>query len=239
MKKVLRIFIFLIPIGFVFAFLLYSGLNQGIIWFVYPSEKEYPIRGIDVSNHQGNIDWSKIPKDQFRFVYIKATEGGDFKDKSFDINWKEANANGFRVGAYHFFTLCRSGKDQAQNFVSNVPKLRSALPPVADLEFVGNCKERPPIADVKKEIKEFLDILETYYGQKPILYLTYEFIDLYLSESFFEYPIWIRDIFKHPSLSSDRNWIIWQYNSRGRVKGIDGPVDLNVFKGTDKDLEKL
>lgn len=232
-------FLILILTFLLLPFALYTALDKGIIWFVYPSESKYPIRGIDVSNHQGNIDWKKIAENRISFAYIKATEGGDWKDKTFSRNWKEANELGIRVGAYHFFTLCRSGKEQAANFISYVPKDPKALPPVADLEFVGNCKERPPLQDVKKEIQEFLITLENYYGKKPILYLTYEFIDKYLEGDFLEYPVWIRDIFGHPSSSLDRNWIIWQYHSRARLKGIEGPVDLNVWRGNEESLHKL
>ncbi|TGL60998.1 glycoside hydrolase family 25 protein [Leptospira sarikeiensis] len=218
---------------------LYFAFDKGILWFVYPSETEYPVRGIDVSNHQGEIDWKKISESKIVFIYIKATEGGDWKDKSFSKNWEEANRVGLRVGAYHFFTLCRPGKEQAENFISTVPKDPESLPPVADLEFVGNCKERPPMQDIKKEIGDFLIILEKHYGKKPILYLTYEFIDSYLKDSFLEYPVWIRDIFGHPSSSFERNWIIWQYHSRARIKGIEGPVDLNVWRGNYESLKNL
>ncbi|MEI1277323.1 GH25 family lysozyme [Leptospira venezuelensis] len=221
------------------VFAVYTAFDKGIIWFAYPSQSKYPIRGIDVSNHQGNIDWKKVSENKISFAYIKATEGGDWKDKAFPRNWKEANELGIRVGAYHFFTLCRSGKEQAANFISYVPKDPKALPPVADLEFVGNCKERPPLQDVKKEIQEFLIALENYYGKRPLLYLTYEFIDQYLDTDFLEYPVWIRDIFGHPASSFERKWFIWQYHSRARISGIDGPVDLNVWNGDEESLYKL
>ncbi|TGM16029.1 lysozyme [Leptospira selangorensis] len=238
MKLVQKI-IFLLSTLIVAASGLYFAFDKGIIWFVYPSESKYPIRGIDVSNHQGNIDWKKIPKNKIQFAYIKATEGGDWKDKAFSRNWEQANQLGIRVGAYHFFTLCRSGKEQAANFISYVPIDQNALPPVADLEFVGNCKERPPLQDVKKEIQDFLSTLENHYGKKPILYLTYEFIDLYLKDDFIEYPVWIRDIFGHPSSTFKRNWIIWQYHSRARLEGIEGPVDLNILRRDDLFLKEL
>lgn len=238
MKIFLKIFPILLLL-LLSSLCLYLALDKGILWFVYPSQSEYPIRGIDISNHQGEIDWKKVPKNKIQFVYIKATEGGDWKDKAFLRNWEQANQLGIRVGAYHFFTLCRSGKEQASNFISLVPKDPESLPPVADLEFVGNCKERPPIQDIKKEIQDFLTALENHYGKRPILYLTYEFIDLYLKDDFLEYSVWIRDIFGHPSSSFKRNWIIWQYHSRARLDGIEGPVDLNVLKGDDLFLKEL
>ena len=73
-----------------------------------PDRNVYPLRGIDVSNHQGQIDWPRVAKDDVAFAIIKATEGGDFVDKSFARNIEAARAAGLTVGAYHFFTFCRA-----------------------------------------------------------------------------------------------------------------------------------
>ncbi|TGK07409.1 lysozyme [Leptospira semungkisensis] len=221
------------------AFSLYRALDLGLVWFVYPSEDKYPIRGIDVSNHQGKIDWDLLPKKDISFVYIKSTEGGDFKDKSFLVNWNAARKEGFKVGAYHFFTLCKTGSEQAENFIQTVPKLADSLPPVVDLEFVGNCKDRPKIENVQNEISIFLERVDAYYNAKTILYLTNEFIEEYLEDNFFHHPVWIRNIFIHPNTFSSIEWIIWQYKSRARIKGINGPVDLNVLNGNLDDLTRF
>ncbi|XDD52120.1 GH25 family lysozyme [Leptospira sp. WS92.C1] len=220
-----------IVFGSILLFGIFKSFDSGRILFVYPSKEKYPIRGIDVSNHQGKIDWTQIPKSEISFVYIKASEGGDFKDKSFRYNWEEAKKAGLKVGAYHFFTLCRNGNEQADNFIATVPKETNSLPPVLDLEFTGNCKDRPKIENVQKEIQEYLYKVDSHYGTKTILYLTFEFIHQYIGTGFQEYPIWIRDIFKHPNTFSDIRWILWQYSSRGRVDGIQVPVDLNVLNG--------
>ncbi|MGQ2816949.1 glycoside hydrolase family 25 protein [Leptospira interrogans] len=231
MKRKFLFFLLVIISFFLLGIGSYNALNSGKIWFVYPSTSQYPIRGIDVSNHQGKIDWTLVPKSEISFVYIKATEGRDFKDKSFHLNWKKAKANGFFVGAYHFFTLCKSGKEQAENFISTVPKEIDSLPPVVDLEFLGNCKERSSMKDVSNEIQEFLNRVDSHYGKKTILYLTYEFIDRYIGPNFQDHPIWIRDLFKHPNTFSNQRWILWQYKSRGNLPGISGPVDMNVLNG--------
>ncbi|MBM9578145.1 glycoside hydrolase family 25 protein [Leptospira sp. 201903070] len=214
----------------------YKALDSGRIWFVYPSEQKYPIRGIDVSHHQGKIDWNLVPKSEVSFVYLKATEGAEFQDPFFRTNWKEARGAGFPVGAYHFFTLCKTGIEQAENFMKRVPKEPNSLPPVIDLEFTGNCKERSKLQNVQNEIRDFLDRVDFYYGKKTILYLTFEFIDQYLGEEFFGHPIWIRDIYKHPNTFSDIRWSLWQYKNRGRISGVEGYVDLNVWNGS---LEEL
>ncbi|TGK96254.1 lysozyme [Leptospira brenneri] len=220
------------------AFALYKALNQGYIWFVYPSKEKYPIRGIDVSNHQGKINWSLVPKKEISFVYIKATEGGNFKDKSFLQNWNQAKKEGFKVGAYHFFTLCKPGIEQAENFIQTVPKEKESLPPVVDLEFVGNCKDRPNVENVQNEISIFLNIVDSHYKTKSVLYLTNEFIEKYLENQFFNHPIWIRNIFMHPNTFSSLEWVIWQYQSTARVPGIIGPVDMNVINGNIDNLTK-
>ncbi|TGL87780.1 lysozyme [Leptospira congkakensis] len=227
MKKVSILILFLILLTFAF----YKALDFGLIWFVYPSKDKYPIKGIDVSNHQGKINWSLVPKNEISFVYIKATEGGDFKDKAFVYNWTAAKKEGFKVGAYHFFTLCKTGIEQAENFIKTVPKEPDSLPPVVDLEFEGNCKERPNIENVQLEIQNFLDKIDSHYEHETILYLTKEFINKYLGDNLFNHPIWIRNIFMHPNTFSSIEWTIWQYKSTERIIGIDGPVDVNVLKG--------
>jgi lysozyme len=85
--------------------------------------------GVDVSNHQGDIDWPTLASSNVAFAYIKATEGGDFRDKRFQLNWEGAKRAGLARGAYRFFTQCRSGAEQAKAFIAAVPRDEGALPP--------------------------------------------------------------------------------------------------------------
>ena len=105
----------------------------------YAASQDYTVKGFDVSHHQKDIDWKKISPKSYKFVYLKATEGGDFKDRKFQDNWLQAREQGFYVGAYHFYRLCREGEIQAQNFIETVPNKLDALPPVIDLEYDSNC----------------------------------------------------------------------------------------------------
>jgi len=77
--------------------------------FVYPSWKQYPVRGVDVSHHNGRVDWPRIRAAGYVFAYLKATEGATFRDRTFLRNRTEATRAGLVTGAYHFFTLCRAG----------------------------------------------------------------------------------------------------------------------------------
>ena len=133
---------------------------NGYLRFNYPKKSQYPIRGIDVSHHQGKIDWNKIKEEKFYFVYIKATEGGTYKDPEFARNWNEVSKVGLLKGAYHFFTFCKPGIEQARNFIDTVPVDPDSLPPVIDFEFIGNCKERPAKALVLKELFVFIREIE-------------------------------------------------------------------------------
>ena len=202
---------------------------NGYLRFNYPKNSQYPIRGIDVSHHQGKIAWDKIKKNNFQFAFIKATEGGDYKDPEFRRNWNESSNVGLLKGAYHFFTFCKSGIEQAHNFINTVPVEPNSLPPVIDFEFVGNCEKRPEKSLLLKELFIFIKEIEEAYGKSPIIYLTYGSYDMYLKGEIDNYDIWIRDIFFTPNMPDGKAWSFWQYADHGRIEGVNGPVDLNVF----------
>jgi len=211
------------------------GYFAGVWRFNHPSRAEFPIQGIDASHHQGEIDWRAVAKDGQRFAYLKATEGGDFKDPSFPRNWKEAKAAGLAVGAYHFFTFCKPGRLQARNFVAAVPADPGALPPVIDFEFVGNCGERPPKEAVLKELSDFTAVVTAAYGKPPVLYVTRASYARYLAGRTAGYPLWMRDVFRRPG----RGWTFWQYADNARVSGVAGPVDRNAFHGGEAEFRAL
>lgn len=193
------------------------------------------MRGIDVSHHQGDIDWQRVAADDVAFAIIKATEGGDHIDDAFATNLSEARAAGLVVGAYHFFTFCRPGADQAKNFLAVVPRGEPMLPPVVDIEFGGNCPRRLTPEELRAELDAFLAPIEAQLGKQAIIYLIGEAVDRYETVM----PArerWVRSLVRHPG---DEKWIYWQYHNRGRVDGIDGAVDLNVLQGGPSKLVEL
>jgi lysozyme len=187
------------------------------------------LQGVDVSHHQGAIDWRTLASDNVAFAYIKATEGADHVDTRFEYNWREAAAAGLYRGAYHFFTLCQPGARQATNFIATVPREAGALPPAVDLEHMGPCRQGPTMTDVVGEARAFMDRLEAHYGVRPIVYTTREFHDFYLRELTGE-RFWIRSLGMRPRFR-ERDWIIWQHHNRGHRRGVNGPIDLNAFRG--------
>jgi len=231
----LLMIVFMAAMAALAAFLLYNGY----IRFNYPSFTQYPIQGIDVSNHQKVIDWQTLDKKYVQFAFIKATEGGDFKDKSFLRNWENAKKQGIIVGAYHFFTFCKSPEEQAQNFIQSVPNEEGMLPPAIDLEYSGNCKLTKTKEALLCDIESFISIIEKHYQRRMVIYVTEDFYGDVLAGKLTENYFWVRDIYTQPKTVDNRAWLFWQHSNRGRLTGIDGFVDLNVFRGTEADFENL
>ncbi|MEQ1718317.1 MAG: GH25 family lysozyme [Hyphomicrobium sp.] len=196
----------------------------------------YAVSGIDVSHHQGRIDWPRVAKSGVAFAYIKETEGGDFLDDRFTENWRGAAAAGIPRGAYHFFRQCRPGDVQAQNFIARVPKVSGALPPVVDVEDMDPCPVTNATLDPVAEITVFLDTLERHYGCRPLIYTTLQYHTAYLANLLRGERYWLRSIHVPPFYGSS-GWVLWQYHHRGRRAGIAGDVDLNAFRGTKEDFE--
>lgn len=213
--------------------------NQGYIRVNYPSFDEYPVQGIDISHHQQKIEWNKLDKNAVQFIFIKATEGGNHKDSLFQTNWREARHHKIPAGAYHFFTFCKDGDEQARNYIHYVPKDSIDLPPIIDLEYGGNCQQANRKEDLLAEITKYLGIIENHYQRKVIIYTTNEFYRNYLKNQFLDNPIWIRNILTEPQLPDGRKWTFWQFTNQGRIDGINTFVDLNVFAGHHEDFQKL
>jgi lysozyme len=215
------------------AALLVGGMLAAVLAYRYEFQLAplwYNVIGVDVSNHQGDIDWPALAGSNVAFAYIKATEGG------FQFNWEGAKKAGVARGAYHFFTQCRPGAEQARNFIATVPREQGALPPVIDAEHMGPCRTGQQVSNVVQEITTFLDALEAHYGRRPVIYTTAEFDAAYLQGQLAGERFWLRSLFWPPSFRPGR-WVIWQYHNAGRRAGINGPVDLNVFHGSRKQFE--
>lgn len=222
-----------LSIGFLATMLFLGafGLMQGYLRFNYPSRAEFPVRGLDVSHHQAEIDWHAVRGQGFFFAYVKATEGGDFRDPMFAKHWQGAREAGLQVGAYHYFTFCKSGEEQARNFTAVVPQDADALPPVVDLEFGGNCSKTPTKEEMTRELAAFTALVTAHAGKPLVHYATSEFFDAYLAGTPQTAPLWIRAVFSAPRLPDGWTWTLWQYANRGRVDGVKSFVDMNAFHG--------
>lgn len=199
----------------------------------------YNVHGIDVSHHQGDIGWEELSRAQFapypvRFVFIKATEGGDFKDKAFDTNFSETRKHRFIRGVYHFYNPNTDPVKQADFFIQNVELQPGDLPPVLDIE-----KKSRNMDKLRKDLHVWLDRIEEHYKVKPILYTSYKFKEKYLNDSLFSsYPYWIAHYYVD-SVKYEGEWKFWQHTDVGTLPGIDEKVDLNVFNGNVTELLEM
>ncbi|WP_454745337.1 glycoside hydrolase family 25 protein [Ciceribacter selenitireducens] len=222
------------------AFLTYE---TAMAPFEPPSLEDYPIQGIDVSHHQGDIDWSRLAAlPNVRFAIMKATEGGDFRDRKFAENWRRAGEAGIVRGAYHFFTFCRPGRDQAENVMATVPPDRATLPLAVDIEFHGNCGKVPTVDELADELDAFIDTIRGTFPDKPIFYVTQEIYDRYLKGNEKRFPshyLWLRSIAREPKQQDCGRWSIWQFADNGTLDGIQGAVDLNALCPSETGLSSL
>jgi lysozyme len=203
--------------------------RSGYLRFNYPSRAHYPIQGVDVSHHQGAIDWPALRGTGVDFAFIKVSEGGDHTDTTFAANWETAGAAGVRRGAYHFFTFCTPGGLQARHFVATIAPLRWELPPAADVEFSGNCQSWSGIDEIRVELRAFLDAVEEAVGQRPLLYVDGDSHRRIIDKHFPEHPLWVRDLFFEPRPAWYGKWRFWQFADNARLAGVEGPVDLDAF----------
>ena len=203
--------------------------------------KGYEIRGIDISHYQGKINWEKLSNAQIehspiRFVVIKATEGSTQIDDCFQDNFKNARDYGFIRGAYHFWSNKSSARDQARFFLKKVHLKDGDLPPVLDVE---NKPEDMSVEDFQREILTWMHIVEDKYHVKPILYTYYKFKNQYLNTPVFDdYPYWIAHYYVD-EIEYEGDWKFWQHTDAGRLPGIKGTVDFNLYNGSFYDLKKL
>ena len=201
--------------------------------------KGYNVYGLDISHHQGKINWEKFkeenPKDTpIQFVYMKASEGSDHKDTQFDANWEKAKEHGFTRGAYHYFSPYSTGLEQATMFIQTVKLEKGDLAPVIDVE------EKPDNKTLfLQELKIFIAKIEEHYGIKPIIYSGKKYKARYLNDKYFErFPTWIAHYYVD-TLEVNQTWTIWQCSDRGRLPGINRNVDINIFNGTPEALENF
>ncbi len=229
----------LLPLAGLLAALAYVLLDEGFIRFNYPSVSDYPVRGIDISHHQGVIDWNLLVKDGVQFAYIKASEGATWRDSRFSDNWAASRKAGVMPGAYHYYSLCAQPLLQAQNFLASAPPSPfHAMPPAVDLEFSGNCSRRPPAAEFRADLGVFLDAVEAGWNRRVVLYVSSDFYP-YVKGRFGDRPLWVRSIFGPPPVAGFGRWQFWQYANRGRLPGTSTFVDLNVFSGSQADFDSF
>ena len=226
----------------------------------YTSERIY---GIDISRYQHGkgrkkypIHWNQLrishlgskSKKQIsgtvdypvQFCYIKSTEGISIRNKYYAQDYLTARKNGIHTGAYHFFSVRTSGSAQASYFINNTLFRKGDLPPVLDIE--PSDKEIAKMGGSQvlwRNIRAWLQAVEKRCGVKPILYVNQRFVNNYLPEApdiKRDYKVWIA---RYGEYKPDVKLVIWQLSPDGRVRGITGEVDINVFNGYQQQFDEF
>jgi lysozyme len=198
--------------------------------------------GLDVSHYQEDVDWARVAKIGKVFAFLKASEGALISDALFETNRAGARKNNIIVGAYHLFHPGRAVADQVKLFVGQVKALEPGeLPPVLDLEVPDEWNPVTP-TDRLKLISAWLEQVEDALGVKPIIYAARSFVDNLLKNDsrLAAYGLWLADYRVRPTLPVPwSDWVFWQFTDQGVADGITGNVDLDLFNGSLRDLEKL
>ena len=196
----------------------------------------YEVHGVDVSHYQAKINWDTVATQGIHFAFVKATEGKDHTDKNYTDNWTEMKRVGIKRGAYHYFHPALPALEQATNFKTAVDLEFGDLPPAIDIESDEGLERQ----EVVTNLKAMMYLIKIKYNIKPIIYTHYKFYNKFIAGEFDEYPVWIaRYGSNKPKLAAGLDWYFWQYGNKGKLKGIEGFVDLNVFRGSKTDLDKI
>ncbi len=177
-------------------------------------------------NAKGTVDYP------VSFVFIKSTESTNIRNPFYAQDYLIARQQGISIGAYHFFSYKTSGSAQASHFLMNTLFKKGDLPPVLDLEpYPSQIAAMGGPQVLFKHVRQWLQAVERRTKVKPILYVSQSFVNRYLPEApdlKRDYQVWIA---RYGEYKPDVKLAVWQLSPNGRVRGIHGEVDINVFNG--------
>lgn len=210
------------------AFLcLFALWSHAAAWS--PSRSDYEVQGIVLNANNANPVWSTLGATGVDFVYLTATKGTQRQGRSFAAHADGAMQAGIRVGALHHFDLCRLASDQADIFITSVPRINNALPPAVQMDFGDHCPSRPNRGLILSEITSFLSKIEVHSGVPAILLLGAEFEREYQVSKSIDRNIWLESNWFLPDYSA-RPWVMWTANSARHIDGVEGPVRWAVVR---------
>ena len=198
--------------------------------------------GVDVSRWQHPdgqaIAWDQVKTDGQSFAVVKASEGATWTNEHLAQDTTDAAANGLKVGTYHYARPAGDAREQARHYASQYNQVANhSLPPVLDLE-VSEGKSPEQLA---QWTRDFMDEIEIQTGRTPMMY-TYRYFwieQMGNTQEFANYPLWLA-AYQSTAPKPVGGWQkmdMWQRSDSGRVNGIAGDVDLNLFNGNQAQLD--
>lgn len=186
----------------------------------------YPSRGIDISAHNGTVDFDRVAADSIDFVYLKVSEGATWRDSRFEDNYKSAMGAGLKVGAYHFFRFDVEGWRQSVNLLRALKDRHLDLPVGIDVEEWGNPAECTT-EEIVSNLRSMVELLRQN-GREVIIYTNKNGYYRFVRGHFDDVDLWICS-FTKPAMSENSRWTIWQHSHVSQVDGVKGPVDMSTF----------
>ena len=193
--------------------------------------------GIDVSYYQGDISWPRVRRAGVQFAFIRVSDGSTIADTKFKDNWAGARRANVMRGAYQFFRPEEDPIAQANVLLDALRTHgRGELPPVIDIEVNGGL----PLATVVAKARLWIEHVRSQLGVEPIVYTNFGMFRWGGGEPLARQLLWLAHYTEAcPSIPPPwREWTFWQYTENGRVDGIDGAVDLDVFAGPPDELRR-
>lgn len=181
----------------------------------------------------GNVDYA------VSFIYIKATEGRSVYNKYYSADLRQARSHDIPAGSYHFFSPSSTGAQQAAYFLKMARVAKGDLPPVLDLEPTEKqIVQMGGDSAMFRQVLIWMRTVEKARGKRPILYVGQQFVNKHLRNAPSElrdYDVWVA---RYGEFKPYVRLLHWQLTPYGRVRGITGEVDINVFNGTKGQFEK-
>lgn len=193
-------------------------------------------KGIDVSKHQGEIDWEKVAQDGVKFAFIRVGNrgygtGAIVEDAYFEANIKGAISNGIQVGVYFFSQAIteEEAREEAAFVLEKIAPYKIECPIVIDVERVDDSEARMNLISMEERTANTIVFLETVKaaGYDVMVYHNMEMGMLMLDlEQLEEYEKWFA--YYNKEIYYPYQFDVWQYSDKGKVDGISGNVDLNI-----------
>lgn len=185
--------------------------------------------GIDVSEYQGYIDYSKVKESGIEVVYIRSSEGINFVDPYFRTNYDNAKANELKVGFYHYVTArnIEEAIEEADFFVSVIEGTSPDCKLAMDFEYFDGLN----IYEINQIAIAFMDRVKEISKKDVVIYSDAYNANNVFNNSLSNYSLWVADYFvSEPALNDNWNhWTGFQYSDIGLINGINGNVDLDRF----------
>lgn len=195
----------------------------------FPAASDEIYDGIDVSEWQGDIDFTEVKASGIDIVYIKSSEGSNYIDPYFKSHYYSAKENGLNIGFYHFLTA-QNEEDalaEAKFFASVINGLDSDCKLAMDFEVFDGLS----LAEINDISLAFLSEVENLTGKEVVIYSdAYNARATFSSRVASEYPVWVAEYGSdEPESGQWSTWIGFQYTNQGEVSGISGYVDRDYF----------